>query len=234
MSQITIRNAIALLAKEGLVYDGYFDGKRGTIVRSRDRVAHYPTDSIRGDRPDRITDSFEESAEKAGRTPSKRFTMRIATAPADVAHRLGVEPDALVVQRIVYQLLDGEPWSREVSYFARELAERTGVDTPHDLPQGSVRQLRDAGFPEVARADEVTDEVASPEDAADLSVATGAPLLVQTRTAAAAHCITRVTRIVRMGQRSRLVYDLGDPGALTAIRAATGTVSTDNEQPGQC
>ena len=139
-----------------------------------------------------------------------------------------------MVHRIVYQLLDGESWSREMSYFARELAERTGVDTPHDLPQGSVRQLRDAGFPQVAWADEVTDETASPEDAADLAVAVGAPLLVQTRTAAAAHCITRVIRIVRVGGRSRLIYEIGEPGALAAIRAAMGTVATTEDEPKQC
>jgi hypothetical protein len=58
-------------------------------------------------------------------------------------------------------------------------------------------------------------------------------LLVQTRTAAA-HCITRVTRIVRMGGRSRPVYEIGDPDALNTIRIAMGTVAVNKDQPQRC
>jgi GntR family transcriptional regulator len=218
VSRITVRGAIEQLAAEGLVYTGYIAGRRGTIVRSRGRVTHYATDAVRADRPAHTTDSFEESAARAGRTPSKRFVMSIAQPPPMIAQRLGVEPDALVVQRAVYQLLDSEPWSREVSYFPRDIAEQTGIDTPHDLPQGTLRRLREAGYAEIAWVDEVTDETAGPDDAADLAVTVGSRLLVQTRTGATAERITRVTRTVRMGGRTCLAWELGADVGLALIR----------------
>lgn len=220
VSRITIRGALEQLANEGLVYTGYVNGRRGTIVRSRGRISHYATDSTRQDRPVRTIDSYEESVLRAGRTPTKRFVMKIAAAPTYVSHRLGISPDELVVHRAVYQMLDGEPWGREVSYFPRDLAEQAGLDTPNDIPQGTVRRLSEAGHAEVAWTDEVTDETASPEDAADLSVPVGSDLLVQTRTGASATRVTRVTQVIRIGGRNRLIYELGSDEGLAQIRAA--------------
>jgi GntR family transcriptional regulator len=220
VSRITVRGAIEQLVSEGLVYTGYLQGRRGTIVRRRGRVDHFPTDAINPARPASQRDSFEESVLKAGRRPSKKFVMRVEVAPPEIAARLGADPDELVVQRTVYQYVDDEPWSRERSYFPADLAQQTGIDTPHDIPQGTLRRLREAGFAEIAFVDEVTDENAGPEDAADLAIPIGSPLLVQTRTAATAQRVTRVTKVVRSGGRNRLVWEMGDPSGLDVIRKA--------------
>jgi GntR family transcriptional regulator len=220
VSRITVRGAIEQLANEGLVYTGYSQGRRGTIVRGRGRLEHFPTDAINPARPASQRDSFEESVIKAGRRPSKKFVMRVETAPPEIAARLGADPDELVVQRTVYQYVDDEPWSRERSYFAFDLAHQTGIDTPHDIPQGTLRRLREAGFPEIAFVDEVTDENAGPDDAADLAIPIGSALLVQTRTGATAQRVTRVTQTVRVGGRNRLVWEMGDPNGLDLIRTA--------------
>ncbi|MBA8932155.1 GntR family transcriptional regulator [Kutzneria viridogrisea] len=223
VSQITVRKAIGELQKQGLVYTGYLDGLRGVIVRSRGRVPHYPTDSLRALRSDFTPskrDSFTTSVIKAGREPGKKFTMKIAAPPADIAALLGVDPGALVVQRTIYQLLDGEPWSRETSYFPTDLAAETGVDSSSDIAEGTMRRLRDRGVIEAAWTDVITDETASPEDAVDLSIAVGSPLLVQTRIAATEDRITRVVRTVRLGGRSELLFEYGPDNALALIQQA--------------
>jgi len=221
VSRITVRGAIDQLAAENLVYTGYIDGRRGTIVRSRGRVPIYVTDAIRPDRPRQMTDVFVEVAERAGATPTKRFEMSIAAPPTYIAARLGTGPDELVVTRSTYQLLDGEPWSSETTYFPRDFAELTGVDYPHDIPEGTSRRIADAGYRETAWLDEALDETAGPNDAEHLMVPLGYALLVRLRTGATAERITRVTRMVQMGNRTRLIWELGDDeDARKVIRGA--------------
>lgn len=220
VSRITVRGALEQLANQGLTYTGYVQGRRGTIVRSRGRIDHYPTDALNRDRATTAHDSFTESVIKSGRKPTKRFFMRIEVAPPEIASRLGVAADELVVQRTTYQYVDGEPWSRERSYFPLDLAQQAGVDTPHDIPHGFLRKMQETGFHEIAHVDEATDESADLEEAADLLIPVGAPLLVQVRTGATADRITRVTRTIRIGGHNRLVWEFGDADALNVIRRA--------------
>lgn len=211
-SRITVRGGLEELIRRGMVYTGYAAGRRGTIVRSRTRVPYYVTDDWQA--RDKRHDAFVEAANRAGRTPGKSFEMRYAPAPVDIARRLKVAANDLVVVRITRQLLDGEPWSRETSWYPRELAEKVGLHVPEDIPQGTLRALADAGYPERAHLDEVTDETASPEDAQDLQVPVGSPLLVHTRTGATDDRVIRVTRFVRLGGRARLVWQTGTADAV--------------------
>ena len=218
VSRITITSAIDELGKQGMVYTGYVNGRRGIIVRPTGRTNHYATDSFQSNRAHSTYDAFAENARKVGRTPSKRFEMRIAKPPEWIADRLGVSYTDPVVIRITHQSLDGEPWARETSYYALDLAQEVGLDSLDDLPQGTIRALKDAGYEEIARVDEVTDEPATAADSADLSVPVGSPLLVQTRTGASASRVTRVSQFHRLGRRNRLIWEMGDLGALELIR----------------
>lgn len=225
-SRITVRGALDKLVTQGIVYSGYINGKRGTVVRQTGRTEHYATDALHPGRPKSPNDAFVENSHRVGRTPSKKFRMQIGPVPEHIAARLGVDPDDLVVIRTTVQLLDNEPWARETSYYPRPLAEAAGLDTPHDIDQGTIRALAAAGFKEVAYRDEVTDEAASASEVDDLAVPLGAPLLVQTRTAATEDRITRVTVFHRLGRRNRLIWELGDDNALGVIR------STRTQEPG--
>jgi GntR family transcriptional regulator len=219
VSPITVRGGLQQLAAEGLVYTGYANGRRGTIVRSRRRIDHYVTDALRPDRPASNWDSFSEQVLRAGRTPTKRFMMKIETAPPEIAARLGLAPDELLVQRTVYQMVDGEPYSRERSYFPLDLAREVGLDTPHDIPQGTLRRLREVGYAEEAFVDEAADQQAGPEEAQDLFIPVGTTLSVQTRTAATATRLTRVTQTIRLGGRSTLIWETGADAGLNLIRS---------------
>lgn len=235
ISPSTGRQAVNELQRMGLAYSGYVDGKRGVIVRSRGRTDFYATDALRPGRSGSGTDAFTENARRARRVPAKRFTMVMRVPPAHVARRLGLPPDTIVVERTTLQLLDNEPWSRERSWYAPDLAARTGLDTPHDIDEGSIRRLAEQGFRETAHRDEVTDAAANEEDSADLGVILGTPLLVQTRTAATDTRVTRVTQTVRLGGRNRLIWETGSTEGVDAIRRrlAEGSklADADSEAP---
>jgi GntR family transcriptional regulator len=218
VSRITVRGALGELANQGLVYTGYVEGRRGTLVRATGRTDHYATDALKAGRKRSSYDAFSENAERAGRRPSKRFAMRIETPPSEVATRLGTNPDDLVVVRSLLQLLDDEPWSTETSYYPRDLAAEVGLDTPHDIAPGTIRALADAGYKEIAHIDELTDAVADEADAQDLGVPVGYPLLIQMRTGATADRVTRVTRFVRLGRRTRVLWELGREAGLRVIQ----------------
>ena len=211
VSRITVRGAIDQLSDENRVRTGYVDGRRGVIVRSRVRTPIWATDGIRNDRPkDGTGDVFVEMSERAGHSPSKRFTMKIAAPPLSISRRLGTDPDELVVTRTVYQLIDGEPWSSETTFFPRQFAEECEVDTPNDIPEGTTRRIAEKGYRETSWLDEVLDENAGPDDAEHLSVPVGHGLQVRLRTGASGDRITRVTRYVYMVGRTQLLWELGD------------------------
>lgn len=217
ISVSTARDAVAALQRSGLVYSGYFDGKRGTRVRSTGRTDFVATDALRPDRPNNGGDAFRENAARAKRTPSVKFEMVMRVPPAAVVKRLGLPPDTLVVERTTMQLLDGEPWSRERSWYPVDLARETGLDTPNDVQQGAIRQLAAKGYEETAHLDEIIDSVASVDDAADLGVVVGSPLLVQVRTAATNERVTRVTETIRLGHRNRVIWETGTDEGLAVI-----------------
>lgn len=219
-SRITVRGAIDQLAKRGLVYTGWVDGRRGTIVRYRGRTPIVANLALRPDRPRSAnTDAFTEAAERAGRTPSKRFERRIEIPPEAIADRLGISRDEPVVVRILTQLLDEEPWSIEAGYYPLDLAREVGLDSPDDIPGGTIRKLAEAGHVEIAHVDEVTDESADADEAFHLAIPVGSPLLVQIRTAATADRITRVMRYLRLGGRTRLIWEQGEQAGLDLIAA---------------
>lgn len=224
VSRITVRGGLRELEKQGLVYTGYVGGRRGTVVRSTGHTDHLLSDPLRylGD-PSR-EGTFRQFATRLGRQPSTRFEMRLQKVDDWIAKRLGADPEDLVVVRIIHYLLDHEPWSRELSYYPRDLAEVVGMDAPHTLRQGTMRTLADAGFKEIAHVDEVTFEAAGPVDAHDLSVPVGTPLFVQTRTAATADRVTRVSRFYRMARNTRMVWEAGDETGLELIRQARADV----------
>lgn len=227
VSRITVRGGLRELEKQGLVYTGYTDGRRGTIVRSTGHTDHLLSDPLRYQGGARKEGTFAQFAARLGRRPSARFEMRLQLVEPWIAKRLGVDPQDLVVVRILHQLLDNEPWSRETSYFARDLAAVVGMDAPHILDQGTMRTLADAGYHEIAHVDEVTYEAAGPQDAHDLSVEVGAPLFVQTRTAATADRVTRVSRFYRMARNTRILWEAGEEAGLEVIRRVRAVAVED-------
>ena len=219
VSITTARNAIQVLVAENLLYTAT---SRGTIVRSQEVLESVVTIPLRPDRPKSSQDIFSEIARAAGREPAKHFTARMEPAGPDVALWLGVPEDSWVVARTVVQYLDNEPWSWEVSFYPRDLAEATGVDSPRDIPEGTTRRLAERGHAESAHRDTVVARPATAEEAAVLGVGTGTLLLDHLRIGANASRITRVTRTRSIAARNRLAYELGDDAGTELIRKTLG------------
>ncbi|WP_165777739.1 GntR family transcriptional regulator [Amycolatopsis antarctica] len=216
-SRITVRGALEQLTQRGFVYTGY-KGRRGTIVRRRGRTTILATLPLRPDRNPCGHDAFTEVADSLHLQPTKKFELRREAPSADVSSRLGISPDSLVVVRETRQMLDDEPWSIETSYYPVELAKEVGLDTPHDIPEGTIRALAAAGHPEISWVDEVADGTADADEAHRLSIPVGSSLLIQTRTASTAQRVTRVTRYLRLGQRNVLMWEIGDESGVEMIR----------------
>jgi len=225
-SNSTIRSAIDLLVREGLVYTA---GRKGTIVRTNRVLDHDATRPLRNSRPRSGQDVFTETVERAGRSSRKTFEMRIAVAPDDVTERLGIERGSLTVIRELVQYVDDEAWMHEMSYYPRAIAEQVGLDVPHDISQGTMRALRDAGYIETGWRDEVAARAPTPDEAQLLDMATGVALMVHTRTAATDECVTRVTRAYRPGDRVRIIHELGADSGIDTI-TATLAASAETEQ----
>lgn len=220
VSITTARNAIQVLVTENLVYTAT---SRGTIVRSQEVLESVVTDHIRPDRPQSPHDIFEEIARAARREPAKEFSAKMEPASPQVALWLGVAEHSWVLARTVVQYLDNEPWSWEVSFYPRDLAESTGIDSPHDIPEGTTRRLADRGHAETAHRDTLVARPASAEEAIVLGVATGTILLDHLRIGANHERVTRVTRHRSIATRNRLAYELGDDEGTSVIRHTLGT-----------
>ncbi|WP_067646724.1 GntR family transcriptional regulator [Nocardia harenae] len=220
VSITTARHAIQVLVTENLVYTAT---SRGTIVRNQEILESVVTDHIRPDRPRSAHDIFSEIARAAGREPAKEFSARMEPAGAEVAGWLGVAPDSWVMARTVVQFLDNEPWSWEVSFFARELAEAIGADVPHDIPEGTTRRLAEHGHGETAHRDTISARPASAAEAAVLNIVPGTILLDHLRIGANHHRVTRATRHRCLATRNRLAYQLGDPAGVAVIGRTLGS-----------
>ncbi|MEU7631973.1 GntR family transcriptional regulator [Nocardia sp. NPDC049220] len=215
VSITTARNAIHVLVTENLVYTAT---SRGTIVRNQEVLESVVTDPIRPDRPRSAHDIFEEIAKAAGREPAKEFSAKMEPAGPEVALWLGLPLHSWVLARTVVQYLDHEPWSWEVSFYPRDLAEATGIDSPHDIPEGTTRRLADRGHAETAYRDTLVAHPASAEEAVVLDVATGTILLDHLRIGANHERVTRATRHRSIATGNRLAYELGDDEGTALIR----------------
>lgn len=217
VSRNTARNAVEMLIRENLVFS---QTSRGTVVRDRRALDHVVTRPLRPDRPGSGYDIFVETAHQADREASKEFSFGIELPQNWAKHRLGITEETLAVRREIMQYLNGEPWSWEITYYPRGLAELTGVDTPHDIAEGTTRRIADHGYAEIGWIDEHHSYPATPEEAHALTIPIGTWITSQVRTGATTDQVTRVTCTRRIAERNRLVYEMGEDTALERIYTA--------------
>lgn len=206
VSRITVRRALDLLQKEGLILARTGIGR---IVRKHLVLDTHPMTYERLDRP-KDQDSYIAAARAQGREPSTQFEMRVELPPADVAQRLKVGDDELVCVRQVTRYVNGDVWALQLSYYPMDVANKAGLVTPHDVAKGTVRAMSEAGFHEVGYVDVITARVPTPQEARDLEMEAGTALIVHTRTTGAAKRPVRCTVTRFPADRNRLIYQIDD------------------------
>jgi GntR family transcriptional regulator len=216
VSEIVIRNAIALLRYEGLV-----ETRRGggTVVRGRPQVRRL---------------AMERYAAKAGLGAGPRtsftedhgigwqdyqLTARYERVPADedLAALFAVEPGTAMLRRNFVFYACGEPEQMSVSFLPLDLVEGTPVADParEPWPGGTLAQLASLGHP-VSRVEEsVSARMPSEPEARTLGMPAGVPVFAILRRTMSGNAVFEVSRhIVIPADRVVLEYgiDVAAPG----------------------
>ncbi|MGH3908289.1 MAG: GntR family transcriptional regulator [Pseudonocardiaceae bacterium] len=180
VSRGTIREALRELAAEGLIETR---GRSGTYVR-RLPMLEYNADAEnphrRDDEPG-LADTWFSVVKRSGRTPGQDFRFRIEPAATSVASRLHIEVNDLVVVRECARQVDEIPWSEQVSYYPYPIAEKCGLNTPHDIPEGTVRRMATQGVIEERLDHEISSRPANEEERRKFGLASGVSVLIYRR-----------------------------------------------------
>lgn len=168
VSRITVRQAVLMLTREGLIYR-----KRGKGSFVCNPKIVQPLIMLR---------SFSDEIRILGHQPGvKLLRHRIMDAPPDVAEPLGLAAGDQVLEVVRLRLADGEALSVNFSYLPVALA---GPLTADDLAAGSLYQSIGRKVGKIVRGREMfTATAASVEEARHLDVREGEPLLRLVRTA---------------------------------------------------
>ena len=209
VSRDTIRKAIRELLEQGLVETR---GRLGTFVRQRQMVVYRAAVAEQADRPltGEARDAFFDEVVAQGLTPSQDFSMVIEPAAPDISSRLRINEGDLVVARACMRMVNERPWSDQVSYYAMDISEASGLTTPRDIPEGTIRAMARAGHVEIGTVDEVSARMPTPEEARALDIDSGVPVLLYYRTTYSDQRPLRLTRTLFPADRNTIVYELGN------------------------
>ena len=214
VSRSTVRRAIAVLTSAGLL-DTL--STRGTFVRERRPLTLTATRYER-ERGATANDAYKDELEAQGRKHSAEFSLVVIPATDEIADRLDVSVDSLVVCRKEVLYIDDRPNATQDSYYPMDIAQGTEIVKNEDIPRGTIRVLKELGFEEVGHRDEVSPRMPTEEEVRLLRLSTGVPVLEWARTAYSDQRPVRLTKRIYAGDGIVLVYELGNIDAFAGPR----------------
>jgi GntR family transcriptional regulator len=174
----TAREAVRLLAAQGLVTAEH---GRGVFVRAKPRLLRFGQRRYaRALREETGRSPFRAEVEAQGRTPSVNCTSTGEVAPpGDVADRLGLDPaHDKVIRRENWYFADDEPLQVGVTYIPLPVAGKSVLATSANLGPGSLyARFEERGHPITEIREEVTARVPDPQEARELQIPDGVPVL---------------------------------------------------------
>lgn len=207
----TVRRAVELLTREGLLTEGH--GRRGRRVRLRKPYIH---DATRSESAQRVTerrhagvDAWVADAADQGWDGGQGISVAVMAATPDIASRLAIPEGDPVAVRQRIRTIAGEPHNLNDTFYPHDIAEGTPIMHPADIPQGVIALMRDLGYEQVRYTDEVTARMPTPDEAARLRIPEGSvPVMVQYRVGyTAERRPVKLTITVWPADRARLVWD---------------------------
>ncbi|MFC8383243.1 GntR family transcriptional regulator [Nocardia sp. NPDC057272] len=175
----TAREAIRQLTESGLVIA--FHGK-GVFVRSKPRLMRFGQQRYSKKLRDETGVSpFQAEVIAQGRTPNAYLTdIRRTNPPSWVAERLGVDGSSeTVVRRENWYFADAEPMQIGTTYIPWSIAEGSVLGESDDLGKGDLyARFEDKGHLITYTREEVTARMPTPQEAEDLQLPAGVPVLV--------------------------------------------------------
>ncbi|NHA69918.1 GntR family transcriptional regulator [Phycicoccus flavus] len=179
----TAREAVRLLTDEGLVTAEH---GRGAFVRAQPRLLRFGQHRYsRKVREETGLSPFHAEVIAQGLTPNAVLD-RIGRVqpPTHVAERLDVSPRTKsVVERVNWYFVDGEPVQIGTTYIPWKIAEGTELATGDNLGSGDLyARFEDQGYAITYTREEVTARMPTRDEARDLRMPGGVPLLVVTHT----------------------------------------------------
>jgi GntR family transcriptional regulator len=201
VSRGTVRQALRELAAEGLIDTR---GRSGTFIR-RLPMLGFNVDAENPHRPS-TSDAWTSVVANHGRTPSHDFRFRIEPASATVAGRLQIEIGELVVVRELLRYVDEIPWVDQASYYPYDVAKTCGLDTPHDIAEGTIRRMAEHGFEEDRLEHEISSRPADEEERRRFDLPPGVAVLIYHRVAHAKEKRVRYTREILPADRNIITH----------------------------
>jgi GntR family transcriptional regulator len=156
---------------------------------------------------------FEHITRAQGAEPKEEFDLSLEEANPDVAERLQIPQGSSVVVRRLVRSANDERLSIQESYYPYDLANGTKMMEPRIVAAGIVQELANLGYRQVGYRDELTAEMPSRDEIANLNLQRGVPVLRHWRTGYSRNRPIRVTLTLFAADRNRLVYEDGDTPA---------------------
>ncbi|MFB6568411.1 GntR family transcriptional regulator [Streptomyces noursei] len=174
----TIKNAMSILEREGLVYTRRGAGVFARQHRQRTMVpASYKNPPTDGGKYQWLTVNEEK-----GETPrSELLTVEETVPPAAVREAFGLSGDEKALLRRQIMHLGDQPCELVEVYFPLDLARGTPLMEHRKIKGGAGRILLEAGFPPLRCVDKVAARWPTPEQAKALRMPTKLPVLRQFR-----------------------------------------------------
>lgn len=174
-SRGTVRQALGVLRTEGLIEIRH--GK-GAFVRSRPPILRVAHNRFARRHRDAGRAAFLAEMESEGRKPQVEIDyVGPADAPEEIARHLGVEAGEQVLARRRRYLADDEPVEIATSYVPWGIADGTAIAEEDTGPGGLYARLEELGHELAEFTEEVSARMPHPEEARDLDLAVGVPIL---------------------------------------------------------
>lgn len=209
-SRDTVRKAVQLLLNEGLVTNG--QGRPRRVRKHAPLAMPFAQSESRERAQQRAAarkDAWVMDVAEQGRLASQDLTVRIADAGEVIAERLSLPQGAPVVVRHHLRTVDGEPHDLSDTFYDLALADGTAIMYPHDIPQGVILYMvEEMGIEQDSFLYEFEARMPTPDEAQQLRIPAGIPVIVQYTTGYQGERPVKVTVTTWPADRARLVARL--------------------------